>query len=120
MELGNFSLSLKVEDMESSLSFYEKLGFKVIDGGHINQGFADTDTMKWRILESPAVKIGLFQGMFEDNILTFNPKNVLEIQNNLKQNGISFIKEADENSADGFISAILTDPDGNQIMLDQM
>lgn len=120
MELGNFSLSLAVKDIHKSLSFYEALGFKVIDGGHQNKGFADTDTMKWRVLESASVKIGLFQGMFNNNLLTFNPKNVMEIQNNLKQNGVAFIKEADENSADGFVSAILSDPDGNQIMLDQM
>lgn len=120
MELGNFSISLAVKDIDKSLGFYEKLGFKVIDGGHINKGFADSDTMKWRILESPSVKIGLFQGMFKENILTFNPKNVLEIQSNLKQNGVAFIKEADENPTDGYISATLSDPDGNQIMLDQM
>ena len=120
MELGNFSLSLSVKDMESSLGFYEKLGFKVIDGGHMNASFTDTDTMKWRILENPSVKIGLFQGMFEDNIITFNPKNVLDIQNQLKQSGVTFAKEADENAADGYVSAVLQDPDGNQIMLDQM
>ena len=120
MNLGNFSISLNVKDIDASVGFYEKLGFKVIDGGHTNQGFADNDTMKWRILENPSVKIGLFQGMLENNILTFNPGNVIEIQSALKNNGITFIKEANENSRDAYVSAILADPDGNQIMLDQM
>lgn len=116
MELGNFSLSLAVKDIDKSLDFYQKLGFQVIDGGHINEGFADTDAMKWRIMEQGTTKIGLFQGMFNANILTFNPKNVLDIQARLKQEAIEFVKEATTDST----NALLIDPDGNQLMLDQM
>ena len=73
MNLGNFSISLSVKDINKSVDFYENLGFEVIDGGHTSKGFPDTDTMKWRILSHESVKIGLFQGMFEKNTLTFNP-----------------------------------------------
>jgi predicted lactoylglutathione lyase len=120
MNLGNFSLSLVVKDVAKSLSFYETLGFRVIDGGHINTGFADTDTMKWRVMEHESVKIGLFQGMFEKNILSFTPSDVLGLQEYLKKSGINFQKEAVADSPNGFISAMLQDPDGNQIMFDQM
>jgi catechol 2,3-dioxygenase-like lactoylglutathione lyase family enzyme len=120
MNLGKFSLSLVVKDMAKSLSFYQTLGFRVIDGGHINKGFADTDTVKWRILEHESVKIGLFQGMFEKNTLSFNPKDVLGLQSTLKKSGVLFTKEAVADSPDGFISAMLEDPDGNLIMFDQM
>lgn len=118
MNLGQFSLSLAVKDMSVSLEFYQKLGFEVIDGGHINEGFPDSDTTSWRILKSESVVIGLFQGMFENNIMTFNPKDVRGIQQQLKKNNISLIKEADE-STEGPEHLILTDPDGNQIMMDQ-
>lgn len=117
MRLGNFSISLSVKNMNKSLAFYQALGFKVIDGGHINEGFKDTDTMKWRILEHPSVKIGLFQGMFDQNILTFNPQDIMHIQTSLKQNNIQLIKEAKEEEP--MKSIIFNDPDGNQIMLDQ-
>jgi len=119
MNLGTFSLSLKVKSIEESIDFYSKLGFKIIDGGHQNEVFPDTAQMKWRILQHESLKIGLFQGMFEQNILTFHPNNVLEIQQKLKIEGITFVKEAVENSTEEN-SAILTDPDGNQIMLEQM
>ena len=74
MNLGQFSVSLAVKDIAASLEFYEKFGFEVIDGGHMNEAFADSDTHKWRILKNESAAIGLFQGMFDENILTFNPK----------------------------------------------
>lgn len=117
MELGTFTLSLTVQDMDSSVEFYQTLGFEIIDGGHTNEAFKDSDTMKWRIMEHPSVKIGLFQGMFDNNILTFNPKDVLSIQENLKKADINLIKETNESEA--MKSIIFADPDGNQIMLDQ-
>jgi predicted lactoylglutathione lyase len=117
MELGIFSLSLNVKDLEKSLEFYQKLGFEVIEGGHMNEAFKDTETTKWRILSHESVKVGLFQGMFDNTIMTFNPKDVLSIQADLKTRGVSFVKEADPNEE--MKHAILTDPDGNQIMLDQ-
>lgn len=118
MNLGPFSISLAVKDIEKSLSFYELLGFKVIDGGHINEGFRDTDESKWRILEHESVKIGLFQGMFEKNILSFNPPDVRKIQQTLKKAGVKLSQEADE-SGSGPASIMLEDPDGNQMMFDQ-
>tara|TARA_R110002051_G_scaffold181774_1_gene251241 strand:+ start:11024 stop:11380 length:357 start_codon:yes stop_codon:yes gene_type:complete len=118
MNLGAFSVSLNVKNIEDSLSFYENLGFKIIDGGHQNDGFPDTSKAKWRIIENNTTKIGLFQGMFQQNILTFNPKDVIAIQKELLKNDIKLISKADENSP--YKSTILADPDGNQIMLDQM
>lgn len=120
MELGKFSISLTVKDIEKSLEFYTKFGFKIIDGGHTNHDFQDTDKMKWRILENGSLKVGLFQGMFQKNILTFHPQNVISIQQHLKSQGITFLKEADESGKKGSKTAILKDPDGNQIMLDQI
>ena len=120
MDLGKFSLSLTVTDLEESLEFYTKLGFIVIDGGHQNSGFPDSEKMKWRILENSSVKIGIFQGMFPHNILTFSLSNLLEKQKRLKEAGIKFEREAPEDSSSGPLSAMLTDPDGNQIMFDQV
>ena len=90
----------------------------VIDGGHINSGFPDTEHSKWRILASQETKIGLFEGMFPENILTFYPPDVRSIQRDLKASGIPLLKEADE-STQGAESIILEDPDGNRILLDQ-
>ncbi|MEP1034696.1 VOC family protein [Ekhidna sp.] len=118
MDLGQFSLSLPVKNMEVSLGFYQKLGFKVIDGGHMNEGFPDGESTSWRILKSDSVVVGLFQGMFEESIMTFNPKDVRSIQKELKANGIKLTKEADE-STKGPEHIIMMDPDGNQIMMDQ-
>ena len=118
MDLGQFSISLPVKNMEASLDFYLKLGFEIIDGGHVNKGFPDTNTSSWRILKSGGSVIGLFHGMFENTIMTFNPKDVRSIQKELKSQGVSLIKEADE-STEGPEHIILTDPDGNEIMLDQ-
>jgi catechol-2,3-dioxygenase len=116
MNLGKFSLSLAVKDIDKSLDFYKKLGFEVIDGGHMNSDFPDSDDAKWRIMKNESATIGLFQGMFESNILTFNPSDSLQLQQKLKDSGVSFTKEASEND----LSAILSDPDGNMIMFDQI
>ena len=118
LELGTFSVSLAVKDIEKSLAFYQTMGFKVIEGGHVNEAFPDKGDHKWRILQSGTTNIGLFQGMFEKNILTFNPTDVRGIQKHLKSNGITLIKEADE-STEGPESIVLLDPDGNQILIDQ-
>lgn len=121
VDLGNFSLSLAVKDLTTSRAFYEKLGFAVI-GGEADQG--------WLILQSPSCTIGLFQGMFEKNTLTFNPgwnakgetletfTDVRELQKQLKAEGIPFASEADE-STQGPASCIIIDPDGNPILIDQ-
>jgi len=121
MKLGNFSLSIAVKDIAASLEFYEKLGFTVF-GGDQAQG--------WLILKHDAVMIGLFQGMFEDNLLTFNPgwdsnaqevegyTDVRELQKQLKESGITPTVEVDE-SESGPGSFIIKDPDGNVIMFDQ-
>ncbi len=118
MNLGRFSVSLAVKDISASLDFYQKFGFEVIDGGHMNEAFADTETHKWRILKNDSAAIGLFQGMFDDNILTFNPEDLRPIQKALKDSGLEFQSEADM-AATGPCSAVLTDPDGNTILLDQ-
>ena len=118
MELGTFSVSLSVKDIEKSLDFYEKFGFEVIDGGHMNEAFADSATEKWRILRNEGVVIGLFQGMFEGNILTFNPQDLRALQGRLKESGVQFDTEADMTTS-GPCSATLIDPDGNAILLDQ-
>ena len=118
MELGTFSVSLGVKDMEKSLDFYRKFGFKVIDGGHMNEEYADSETEKWRILQNGKAVIGLFQGMFDVNILTFNPTDLRPLQASLKEQGLEFDYEADMETS-GPCSASLKDPDGNAILLDQ-
>lgn len=120
MNLGTFSISLAVKDIDSSLAFYQKLGFQVIDGGHMHAGdaFADSGDHKWRILKNAGAIVGLLQGMFEDNILTFNPEDLRSIQTTLKESGIQFQSEADTTTT-GPCSAVLSDPDGNTILLDQ-
>lgn len=121
MELGAFSISLAVKDLTASHIFYEKLGFRSV-GGDAAQN--------WLILRNGVTTIGLFQGMFENNILTFNPGwsplaedlpqfvDVREIQQQLEKNGLELMTRADE-SSDGPASVILQDPDGNTILLDQ-
>jgi len=121
MELGAFSVSLTVKDIEASQSFYEKLGFQVF-GGDAAQN--------WLILKNGDHVIGLFQGMFEQNILTFNPgwdqdgkpvdsfSDVRELQRALKAHGLEIVDEADE-STTGPASFIVIDPDGNPILIDQ-
>lgn len=119
--LGNFSVSLTVKDLAASHAFYEKLGFRVV-GGDAAQ--------KWLVLRNGDSKIGLFQGMFPRNMLTFNPgwdsdKNTLadfddvrEIQRVLEQRGLPLDMKADP-ATSGPASVMLTDPDGNPILIDQ-
>ena len=121
MELGAFSVSLAVKDIEASKLFYEKLGFAV---------FAGDQSQNWLIMKNGDHVIGLFQGMFEKNILTFNPgwtndaqplgkfTDVRELQRQLKERGVSFVSEADESST-GPASFVIVDPDGNTILVDQ-
>jgi hypothetical protein len=121
MRLGNFSLSLAVKDIHASHAFYEKLGFRTIGG----------DAAKnWLILQHETCTIGLFQGMFEKNTLTFNPgwdsacntlpdfDDVREIQKSLKSRGLSLLVEADISSTTP-ANVLLLDPDGNPILVDQ-
>lgn len=120
LSLGNFSVSLAVKDLGASREFYEKLGFRPVAG----------DGRAYLIMQNDTSTIGLFQGMFEKNILTFNPgwdrsatalakfDDVREIQRMLKSRGVAIAVEADESSS-GPASVILFDPDGNQILLDQ-
>jgi lactoylglutathione lyase len=121
MDLGAFSVSLAVKDIAASREFYEKLGFATVMGD-ADQG--------WLILRNGTTTIGLFQGMFERNVMTFNPgwdssgqpvdsfTDVRELQRQLKGAGLQFEQEAPEDST-GPASFILVDPDGNQIFVDQ-
>jgi lactoylglutathione lyase len=121
MKLGAFSVSLTVKDLHVSKSFYENLGF---------QSFGGDITQNWLIMKNGDCVIGLFQGMFEKNILTFNPgwnqnaenldsfMDVREIQKQLKAKGMSLSTEADE-ATEGPAHLIIEDPDGNPILVDQ-
>ena len=121
MELGAFSVSLAVKDIAASKAFYEKLGFAE---------FAGDMTQNWLILKNGSHVIGLFQGMFERNILTFNPgwdadarklpefTDIRELQRELEARGVAIATEADE-STSGPASFVLADPDGNTILFDQ-
>jgi predicted lactoylglutathione lyase len=123
MKLGAFSVSLNVRDIEVSRAFYETMGFKVFAGGA---------SQKYFIMKNGIALIGLFQGMFEKTLLTFNPgwdenaatienfDDVRTIQRSLQQKGIPFLMEIDETvSASGPGSIMIEDPDGNQILIDQ-
>jgi len=121
MKLGAFSVSLNVKDINASKIFYEKLGFKI---------FAGDIKMNYLIMKNENSLIGLFQGMFENNILTFNPGwdesanklvsfiDVRKIQKQLRERNIKLEKEVDENTT-GPASFVLIDPDGNKILVDQ-
>ena len=121
MQLGAFSVSLTVKDIEASRAFYEKFGFTAFGGNAVK---------KWLIMKNGNCVIGLFQGMFEKNILTFNPGwdgnaqplasfiDVRELQRRLKAEGVTFQVEADEKTS-GPASFMAVDPDGNQILVDQ-
>ncbi len=113
MDLGAFSVSLAVKDLEASRSFYEKFGFRV---------FAGDPSQNWLIMKNGGHVVGLFQGMFDKNILTFNPgwdsnaqpvatfTDIRELQRTLKAQGVQLLQQADEST---------TDPDGNPILVDQ-
>jgi len=121
MELGAFSISLAVKDLQRSREFYERLGFT---------SFAGDPSQNWLILKSGDHLIGLFQGMLERNTLTFNPgwdqnaqpldefTDVRELQRRLKEDGVAFVSEADE-STTGPASFVVVDPDGNPVLVDQ-
>jgi catechol 2,3-dioxygenase-like lactoylglutathione lyase family enzyme len=120
MRLGNFSISLAVKDLQVSRQFYEKLGFRVVGGNGKN----------FAILQNETSTIGLFQGMFDKNMLTFNPgwdrscatlpdfDDVRDIQRMLKERGLTLTSAADE-STSGPANLMLIDPDGNPILVDQ-
>lgn len=110
MELGQFSVSLTVKDIAKSKAFYETLGFKA----HPECGGIED---KWLIMQLDTTVIGLFEGMFEENILTFNPKDVRNIEKHLNQQGIAIDSPTSGDS--GPTHCILKDPDGNVIMFDQ-
>ncbi|RIJ33534.1 VOC family protein [Pontibacter oryzae] len=121
LKLGAFSVSLSVKDIHVSKAFYEKLGFTT---------FAGSLEQNYLIMKNENTLIGLFQGMFKGNILTFNPgwdenannletfDDIREIQRHLKANGLTINPEVDE-SASGPASFMVTDPDGNTILFDQ-
>lgn len=121
MDLGTFSISLAVDDLAASREFYEKLGF---------EAFQETEAHDYLIMKNGTTAIGLFEGMFEKNILTFNPgwdtdaqeldsyTDVRELQKELRSRGIEFEQEADEEST-GPASFVVVDPDGNPILVDQ-
>ncbi len=121
MELGNFSVSLAVKDIRASLAFYEKLGFQRV-GGQLEQN--------WIVLHNGSARIGLFQGMFPKNLLTFNPgwgpdgqplerfQDVRELQRTLKARGLTMDVQADEGTQ-GPAHFVVTDPDGNPLLFDQ-
>jgi lactoylglutathione lyase len=121
MEIGAFSVSLNVKDINISRAFYEKLGFQILGGD---------PAQNWVIMKNESCVIGLFQGMFEKNILTFNPgwnqnaentdpfTDVRELQKHLKESGIKILSEADE-TGEGPAHLTIEDPDGNPILIDQ-
>ena len=121
MDLGTFSISLAVKDLAASKAFYEKFGFSV---------FAGDASQNWLIMKNADHVIGLFQGMFDKNILTFNPgwdtnarkleafTDVRELQRRLKAQGVQLAQEADERTT-GPASFVALDPDGNPILVDQ-
>ena len=117
MQLGDFSVSLAVSDLQESRAFYEKLGFEALPRSGEGE-FWDTYEKTWVILRNGDIKIGLFHGMFEKNVLTWNPSDVRQVQRTLKERGVKFVQEADE-TTQGPASAFLLDPDGNPILLDQ-
>ncbi|MBC8290206.1 MAG: VOC family protein [Planctomycetes bacterium] len=121
MKLGAFSVSLSVKDLETSRAFYEKFGFSV---------FCGDATQNWLILKNGSTTIGLFQGMFEKNMITFNPgwdgnaeplaefTDARDLQRELKAQGVELMSEADETTT-GPASLMAIDPDGNPILIDQ-
>lgn len=121
LQLGAFSISLTVKDITVSKDFYSKLGFEEV-GGNMEQN--------WLVLRNGSTTIGLFQGMFDQNLMTFNPgwsataepldafEDIRDVQQTLKERGVELATEADP-AESGPASFMLVDPDGNQILVDQ-
>ncbi|MGB7448410.1 MAG: VOC family protein [Ornithinimicrobium sp.] len=107
MELGTFSISLAVNDLAASHRFYETIGFSTIDG----------DGKSWVLVANGAAKIGLFHGLLESNIITFNPPNARAIEKTLKDAGWPLVAPTEGKT--GPTHFLLTDPDGNTLMFDQ-
>ncbi len=107
MDLGTFSISLAVKDLSAARAFYETIGFSLVDG----------DEQGWVMLQSGAAKIGLFQEMFESNIVTFNPPNVREVETAAIAAGYKPIATTQGDT--GPAHFIILDPDGNTVMFDQ-
>ena len=107
MELGAFSISLTVKDLASARAFYETLGFRRIDG----------DDETWVVLDSAGTKIGLFQGMFDQNMLTFNPPDARKVERAIADAGFEVVAPTEGDT--GPAHFIATDPDGNTILFDQ-
>lgn len=122
MKLGAFSMSLNVKDIQASKAFYENMGFTV---------FAGDITKNYLIMKNETTLIGLFQGMFEGNVMTFNPgwdtnaqevsgyDDIRAIQKELKEKGIKFLTEIENDNNSGPANLMVSDPDGNIILLDQ-
>ncbi len=112
MDLGPFSISLNVKNLTESLEFYQALGFKIV-GGDIDEN--------WLMLKNGEAMIGLFQGMFEQNILTFNPQDLRTLQQELQAKGYRFeLNDEAQDQTEGPAHALFADPDGNLILFDQM
>lgn len=118
MQLGHFSVSLAVKDIAASRKFYETLGFEAFDGSHNYPDMKMPEGQDWLMMKHGEAKIGLFQGMFDNNVLTFNPPDVRAIQKKLKESGYEMVAEADENT-EGAAHATILDPDGNALLFDQ-
>lgn len=110
MELGQFSVSLAVKDIAKSLAFYEALGFEALpECGGVGD--------KWLILQKDTTVIGLFEGMFEKNTLTFNPTDVRQVQQTLSDKGLTISTKVSGESGPGY--CVVLDPDGNPVLFDQ-
>jgi catechol 2,3-dioxygenase-like lactoylglutathione lyase family enzyme len=108
MELGSFSISLSVKNLRASRSFYEKLGFIVAEG---------EEEQDWLILRNGEATIGLYQGVLDGNMLTFNPADVRSVEKRLKSSGLAVVREINGDAGPGHL--LLEDPDGNTILIDQ-
>ena len=108
MDLGQFSVSLSVKDLQKSMTFYKMLGFEQVAG---------EPEQNWIILKNGDAHVGLFHGMFEENMMTFNPKDARTIQGSVKEAGYALEKEAED--GEGPAHFVMKDPDGNRILVDQ-
>lgn len=115
MELTAFSVSLAVQELERSQLFYERIGFRVVDGGHLSKDFPDTASQRWRVMKRGACSIRLFQGTIENNILTLHCTDLPRVVRDLIEHGI-LPKGSDANA--GHI--MLQDPDGNPVLIEKV